>query len=231
MFEDCIVTYEYSLIDIYYWIKKRLKLVVIVCVIGALLGFVYSIFIKKPTQTSKLRFDVVIANADRTLSGEISTINNAYRVAGIYMTHLKSIDFAEKVAANVDNLSAGSVQSMIQVTQVENTGNLIVSVSSRSAKNSLNVASAIADLAPTVIVPTGYISENFHLRVISQPQLTRARVTIKTIITSSLFGAFLALMLVVMYVVWIESKKGTIRKIGDIQQALDVPVIGVIYKD
>lgn len=225
------MTYEYTLNDIFHWLKKRLILIVIACVIGALLGLVYSILFKKPNQTSTMRFDVVITNDDRTLKGEISTINDAYKVAGIYLTNIKSIGFAEKVAANVGNLSAGSVQSMIDVKQVANSGNLDVSVTSKSSTSSLNVARVIAELAPTEIVPTGYASENFNLRLISQPQLASARVSISSILKSGLFGTFLALMPTVMYVIWFESRKGTIRTIDDIRRGLDVPVIGVVYKD
>ncbi|HHW93056.1 MAG TPA: hypothetical protein GX734_00950 [Clostridiaceae bacterium] len=225
------MAYEYTLIDIYYWLRKRIKLIAIVCAIGVLLGLMYSVFFKKPDQTSRVRFNVVITNFEKTLSGEISSINNAHKIAGFYMTHMKSASFTDKVATHMGKLSASTIQSMIEVSQIENTGNLYVTVTSKSASNSLNVAQAIAELAPIEILPMGYVSENFYLKLVSEPQVVKNRISLRSIVLSAIFGAFLAFTLAVMLIVWQESKKGTIRTVDDIRRVVDVRVIGVVYKD
>ncbi len=207
-------------------VLERLKFIVIITVaFGIIFGAVSIFLISDVYQTQVSLYvnnnkDAVSQNLD---AGDISA---ATMLVSTYVHLINSNAVLEDVVESIDlDYDVEDIAKMINVSAIEDTQMLMLSVSNTDPDHAYIIANAIADKAPPKITE---IMDGSTVKVVDyavKPERPIYPNTLKNIV----LGLFLGFVLGVAVAVISEMLDNTIKSEEDITRLIpDIPVIGVI---
>ena len=214
---------EIDLLDLLGYYLSRLPLLIAAIVIGALISGLYtSLFIPdKYTATSKMY--MVSASSDSVVN--LSDLNLGTSLSSDYVELMKSRPVLEDVIEKLElDYTYEQLAGMINLSVVNNTRIVRISVTSKSPKEAMEIANQMANTAkaqlPKVMdAPSPTIAENAILpQFRSSPSLRR----------NVMMGSLLALVLVLGVLTVLYLLDDTIKTSEDVEKEFGIMPLSVI---
>ncbi len=205
------------------WSKK--VIIIVITIIFAILGIVYSKVLITPKYTATANM-ILVSNSSTTESGtplttsDISLNNN---LIGTYKEVARSNSVVRAVLDNlqIKDLSEETLKSMINVTTITNSQMLYISITDvdpyRAAKITNELTKVFSDKIQEI-----YRLDN--ISVVDEAEVPTHTSNINTKRTMAIF-AIIGLVLSVAMVLLINSLDNTIKTSKDIEKAIRVPVL------
>ena len=210
---------------------KKLYVIIIVTVIGAIAGFLYSKFMIKPMYKSTTSFVLSKANdiQDNIQVGAITqndiTLNQ--KLVSTYSEIVKSKAIAKKVINNLNlNMTEEEFMSNITVNAKDDTELILISVSNENPRLSADIANSLVEVFKDKITEV-YKIENLTVIDIAEPSLYPYN--IGTLKNTCLFG-IIGMILSCGIIFLIFYFDNTVKKQEDVEALLGIPVIASITK-
>lgn len=213
---------EINFLQVLSAILRRLWIIVLSAIFGAMALLSYSLITSTPTYTSSTKLYVITQN-NTTMT--FNDVMSSAEVVGTYIEILKSRSVLDTVSNNLSELgySWNDIKSMIVASQVEETPIFQISVTCGNPVDAQLIAYEIADVgAPRIkeIVNAGDVTVVDHA---SEPVVNSPGHVEKTLI-----GFFLGLFLSVVIVALIDIFDNRIKTEMDITDLVNYPIVGVI---
>lgn len=215
---------EIELSELFKILKQNIKLIVIVSLIFTVGGFLFTKFFIKPQYQSQA---TLIVNNRRDENSNITTdeMNTARNLAGVYSIIIKSDSVLSQVIDNLNlDLEAEALSKKITVAAVDNTQVMRITVKDGNAQRAQEIASELVKVSPEFIVE---MVEAGSVKVISDAKLNEHRVS-PNLKMNVLVSFVLGMMLSVGYILVTHMLDRTFKSESDIQQILEIPVLGII---
>lgn len=214
-------------IDIFRFFRTILKkwwLVVLLAASFAVAG----IAVAKATYTPMYSSNVVFISNNRQQSSDSFTnadVNASIDLAPTFKYILTSDELLSKVSAESGlGYSVQNLRRLITVTVPINTVIIEIKVTTNSPETSLKIARAMADNYEPFV---SHI-DSTKLSVFGNPTLPKAPDTNSDTLIYGLFGGVMGIAIAIILIVIFDSMRATVRSVKDIQNQLNIPVIGKV---
>ena len=223
--------------DIKAFLEKLLRnwlIIVLCCVIGGVLAFLYSEYLVKPQYSSSVRM-VLYSNDWGTKSTSVADIQSSAELVETCLTILKDDYTAKRVSEvledrdrteeeNEFDFSASNIRRSVSFSQVGETFIIDVKVVTGNPNEAAIICNAIAAVAPGVIqdfVPSSQVKTLGEAKVNNTPVIPNTRNNI-------LFGILIAFVVVclVLFLAFIIDNRITGE--DDFKARFGIPVLGSI---
>ena len=221
---------EIDLLNLLKVLWQKIRIILIVTLIGGVVGFGFAKFAGNVTYTSSFTA-AVTADADGqyindndTSGDKVDLLND---LAYMYLEVLKSdevIDTALENAGLQDTYTSSQVASAITTTKNDNTHIITFSVAMDSAENAYGIAKAVADTAPAQM---SQIIEGSSMTVVTEPSLADVSAS-SNVKRYTLIGLLLGAFIMCVIVITIELVNPRLRNKDEIARKLGLPVVGTI---
>ena len=210
----------------------KLWLMILVAAMLAALVSVYCVFVKDETYSSS---SIVYVYSERNNSNSTSTgdLQAAEEMVNVYKIAITRTKFLKLVIANNESLSKyhlspAAMQSMISISQVEETAVFKITVTSPDPILAYDVAVAVTSGIETYVQgESGLVKNALLSSVLEDPSVPTAPNS-KGTVTKAII-AFAIGFIITALVVWARSFFDVIiRSTKKIEDNLDVPILGVI---
>lgn len=215
--------YEIDLLDLLYYLKKKIWIIVAVFILCAAIGSVYTMFFVDTTYTATTRMYVLNRSSDSYISSSDYSVSS-YMIndCEVLLTGQNMTDAViEKL--NLD-MSTSELRSMISVEAVDNTRVLQINVVDTNPYRAADIANCIQQVASEQlksILNVEAVNLVFEAKV--PQQKSAPNLTLNTAL-----AAFLGLFLCVGVLVVAYMLDDTIRSEDDVERYLGLSVLGVI---
>lgn len=207
---------------------KKLWLIILGAIVGALLFYTVSVILIKPTYRSSFTAFVnnqtqsqiqknAVSSADLQASRElvqtysrILTSNNMLKAA---------LEFDPQLDIDYDDFSAYVTTEVEDKTQI-----IKVNVTSKDSNGSYNIANAIANAAPDYMKT---VVEGSSMKIVDDPKPPKAKFG-PNYFSYGLLGFVIGLLLTLIYVLVKYFRDDTIKSEGDLEGRYNLPVVGII---
>lgn len=224
--ENSIDTIEIDLMTIFKAFLSRIKLIVAIVIIFALITTLISVFIQQKKYTASVRFyvsnnkDVISQNLDS------SDIDASTKLVPTYAELLKSKAVISAVIEETKlECSVEQLMSMMDVNMITDTQMLVLNVTANNPDDALIIANAVADIAPENITE---IMNGSVIKIVDyadKPTSPSSPNVLKNIILGIIAGLIFSFILVIL----LEISDSTIKSEDDIRDMFpDIPIIGII---
>ena len=207
------------------YLQKRIKLLALGLLIGALAGWALSAFVIHPKYTSHVDLYITNNKKAETDSVEYNDINAAQKLASTYVVILQSNKVTQRVLASLPTeMTSDQLLDMTTFTSVQNTEVLRINVETKDPQLTKDICDAYMQTAQNAldsVVGAGSV------KVISEPVLPE-KPSSPSIPKFTVIGAFLGLMLMVG-LSFLSMKMN--RPISDdkmLSERYSIPVLGSI---
>ncbi len=223
---------EYMMIDlrkIFYQIMQNIVTIILVTVICAVIGYLVSAFLIKPTYSASAQM-LVNNRRDEQSSSTISQsdINASSSLVNTYSIILKSHDVLEKVIDDCKLTdTVGSLSKKVSVSSVNSTQVMRITVTTGNAQEALDVCADIVRLAPDAIINT---MDAGSVTVVSSPYTTGRPVSPskrRYTVIAGLLGLLTCLAIIVVR----EITNDKFKTSEDIRTVLELNILGVIPEE
>ncbi|UFT98859.1 Wzz/FepE/Etk N-terminal domain-containing protein [Radiobacillus kanasensis] len=215
-----------SLKEIFETIKKRLLLIILLTIGAAIVSAGVTYFVMTPTYQSSSQF-IVNQKESAQMGVDVNEIRSNIEIINTYNVIIKSPAILQDVADELNlSLTADQLAEMIQVSSEQNSQVVTVTATDESPKQAVDIAnttvSVFKEKIPTLmnVDNVNILSEAFvpddPSPVNPKPLLNMAVAVVLGIVV----GVGLAFLL--------EYLDNTIKTEIDVEQRLDIPVLGVI---
>ena len=208
-------------------------LIILVVVLFAILGAVYTTKFITPLYESSTSLVLVQTGSEQTIdsslamSGSITTsdITLNSKLVDAYAVIAKSKRVASKVVENLDlNMTADSLRETISISSASDTQNIKVSVKHVNPEEACKIANEVAEVFIEEVVSI-YKVENLYILDPAEVNNSPCNVNLtKNIIIFAFVGA----ILVCGYILLINMLDTTIKTDTDIEKTISVPVLASI---
>lgn len=216
--------------DLFYILKKRMKLILLITITCTLISGILSFFVIKPTYQAKT--SIVIGKTD---SGAIGSDKNQYNYNDVMMFQKlvktyaeigKSRAVAENASARVKNFTASQIQSMITVTPQADTQIIEFKIENNDPREAFIILNAVSE---AFIQEAKRIYPSGNIQVMDNAKTPEKPIKPKKVLNVAI-AFFIGLMASVGLVFVLEFMDNTIKTEDDVSRYLDLPVIGIIPK-
>ncbi len=204
--------------------KRKLTILLVALVTGAG-AFVYSTFIVRPEYTSVTRIYIVNRN-----QGDKAGLTNQDLQAGTYLVKdyreiILSQDVLEKVAANLKlDMPAKTLTSKVQVTVPADTRVVSISVKDKQPEEASRIANSLREVATEKIVAVTRVSDVTTLEE-ARPATTPSSPDVRR---NSMFGFLGGAAVTAIAVFLIELLDTRVKRPEDVEDVLQIPLLGII---
>lgn len=137
---------EINLVEIYYLFLQKLKMIVLMAVIGGLLAGSYTYFFIAPKYKATAKLYVVSASNDSVVN--LSDLQIGTSLTADYKELVLSRPMLESVLRSLKlNMSAGQLLDMLDVTNASGTRILSITATSTDPQQAMDIANKMATLA------------------------------------------------------------------------------------
>jgi len=215
--------------DIFYIIRKRLKLILIITLACTLVSGIISFYILKPVYEARTSIIVGKPQANEKTTTQYNDVMMYQKLVKTYSEIAKSRAVAEMVANKLDNkYTVEQLQKAVTVASQTDTQILVISTQNGNAEEAVkitNAASAAFVEESKLVFPTGG-----DIQIMDKPQLPKSPVKPNKILNIAI--AFLiGLMASVGLTFVLEFLDRSIKTEEDVARYIDIPVIGIIPKE
>jgi len=214
-----------SLQELFSILRKSLWRILAFTIVAALISFAVSTFLIKPTYQAGTQILVTPKKQENNLI-DASQVQSSVTLVNTYRVIIKSPAILEKVQAEVENApdSIGALNSMITVESEQNSQVINVSVQNTDAALASNVANSVAKVFSKDITELMNVD---NVKVLSVSGIPTAPVS-PNILLNTAIAAVVGFLLGVGLAFLREVLDRRIRTEEQVQQILDLPVLGSI---
>ena len=209
-----------------FW-NKKIKILLIV-VIFALIGIIYTIGFVTPMYTSSTT--LVLATSENSSSQSSNTITATditlnSKLVSTYSELVKSKNVIRRVISNLGiDINEVSLKKNITVSSVKDTELIEISVTNENSTNSSKIANEIAKVF-TEKVSEIYNINNVH--VVDEAEVSSAPSNINHLKDILIF-VFIGMVVAVMYVLIVNMLDTTIKTAEEVEREFKIPVLATI---
>ena len=218
-------TMEIDVFQLLNTLWKRKLIIALVAIVTGTVAFTYSKFIIKPEYTSTTRIYVVNRN-----QGDKPGLTNQDLQAGSYLVKdyreiILSQDVLEKVVTDLKlNMSTKGLASKVQVTVPVDTRIVSISVKDKQPEEASRIANSLREVAAQKIINVTRVSDVTTLEE-ARPATSPSSPNIRR---NTLVGFLGGLGVVVVVVLLIELLDVRVKRPEDIEDVMQIPLLGVI---
>lgn len=218
-------TLEIDVFQLFRTLWKRKLVILLVAIITSSVAFAYSTFVIKPEFTSTTRIYVVNRN-----QGEKSGLTNQDLQAGSYLVKdyreiILSQDVLEKVVSDLKlDLTPKGLANKIKVTVPVDTRIVSISVNDRVPEEASRIANSLREVAAKKIISITRVSDVTTLEE-ARPAISPSSPNIRR---NTVIGAGLGAGLVIVVVLLIELFDDRVKRPEDIEDVMEIPLLGII---
>lgn len=214
-----------SLQELFSVLRKSLWRILALTIVAAVIAFAVSSFLIKPTYQAGTQILVTPQKQENSVI-DASQVQSSVTLVNTYRVVIKSPAILEKVQAEVENAptSIATLNEMITVESEQNSQVINVSVQSTDAALASNVANSVANVFSDDI--TELMDVN-NVKVLSVSGIPTSPIS-PNIILNTAIAAVVGFLLGVGLAFLREVLDRRIRTEDQVQQILDLPVLGSI---
>lgn len=221
---------EIDIKELFKMFMKKLYVIIIVTIIGAAAGFVYSKYAVKPMYKSTTSFVLSKANGQENIQTSAITqsdITLNQKLVSTYREIVKSKTIAKKVIDKLElNMSEDSFMKNITVSSKDDTELILITVSNRDPQIAASIANALVEVFKEKVTEV-YKIENLAIIDVAEPSTRPYNTgTVKNIALFAMAGlvASCGILFIVFYF------DNTVKRQDEIENLLGIPVIAAINK-
>lgn len=214
-----------SLQELFSILRKSLWRILALTIVAALISFAVSTFLIKPTYQAGTQILVTPKKQENDVI-DASQVQSSVTLVNTYRVIIKSPAILEKVQAEVENVpdSISALNNMITVESEQNSQVINVSVQNTDAALASNVANSVAKVFSEDITELMNVD---NVKVLSVSGIPTAPVS-PNILLNTAIAAVVGFLLGVGLAFLREVLDRRIRTEEQVQQILDLPVLGSI---
>lgn len=214
-----------SLQELFSVLRKSLWRILALTIVAAVIAFAVSTFLVKPTYQAGTQILVTPKKQENNVI-DASQVQSSVTLVNTYRVIIKSPAILEKVQAEVDNAptSIATLNGMITVESEQNSQVINVSVQSTDAALASNIANSVANVFSDDITDLMNVD---NVKVLSVSGIPTSPVS-PNIILNTAIAAVVGFLLGVGLAFLREVLDRRIRTEDQVQQILDLPVLGSI---
>ncbi len=216
--------YEANLQTLWYVLRHRLFLIIVITLVCALLTAAFSIYILTPVYSSTAKF-YAYNNAHTQSSITNQDISAAQSLVGTYIVVLTGDTALQKIAAVAEvSYTPGQLRGMISAGSISGTEVFKITVSNKSPAEALRIAEAFVTVVPDEIervVNAGGVKIMDNPKLAISPDSPNV---IKNTVIGGVIGAVISFAIFFLK----EVLDVTIYTEEDIRRAVSYPIIGLI---
>ena len=218
-------TMEIDVFQLLNTLWKRKLIIALVAIVTGAIAFAYSKFIIKPEYTSTTRIYVVNRN-----QGDKPGLTNQDLQAGSYLVKdyreiILSQDVLEKVVTDLKlNMSTKGLASKIQVTVPVDTRIVSISVKDKQPEEASRISNSLREVAAQKIINVTRVSDVTTLEE-ARPATSPSSPNIRR---NTLIAFLGGLGVVVVVVLLVELLDVRVKRPEDIEDVMQIPLLGVI---
>lgn len=220
-----------SLEDIFYSLKKRWKMIIIITILCTMVAGIYSFYFIKPTYQGRVKVFVGKEGA----TAETKDYNNAdvslyQNLMKTYAELIKTEESTKKALNTIGkDTSAGNVTrvlSNLSVIQSDDTQMLDIAYKTGNKKEVVEILNAVTN---TFMLRSKELIPNGNIQVVQPPQEPRGPVGDNKV-RNTILGLLVGLMISIGIAFLKEYLDNTLKKVEELEELLGVPVVGAIPK-
>lgn len=214
-----------DLIKIWKIIKNNINLIIILPIIGLIIGILWSLILVQPMFQASTQVLVNEKESDSTMQAQ--QVQRNIQLVNTYAEIATSPRMLEEVSKELDNkYSAKELSSMISATSETESQILNITVESANKNDSEKIANVFSKVFSD---ETPKIMNIDNVSILSKADGTATQTEPKMLV-NALLGIVIGLMVVVIVIVLKEVFDTRIKNEQDVQDELDIPVLGSIQK-
>lgn len=214
---------EIDLLELLHYLKKKIAIVLAVCLASAVVGFVGTKLFIAPKYTAATRVYVLNRTNETTVDSADFSLAN-YMIKD-YQVLITGQNVTKEVAKQLNlDMTHKELADMISVTAPDNTRVLQISVEDVSARRAADIANAVRDVAATQIKE---IMDVEAVNVVYAADVPTAPSS-PSVVKNTAIAAILGLVAVVGVYAVIFMLDDTIRTEEDAERYLGLSTVGVI---
>jgi len=214
-----------SLQELFSILRKSLWRILALTIVAALISFAVSTFLIKPTYQAGTQILVTPKKQENDVI-DASQVQSSVTLVNTYRVIIKSPAILEKVQAEIENApdSIGALNNMITVESEQNSQVINVSVQNTDATLASNIANSVAKVFSEDITELMNVD---NVKVLSVSGIPTVPVS-PNILLNTAIAAVVGFLLGVGLAFLRELLDRRIRTEEQVQQILDLPVLGSI---
>lgn len=214
-----------DLIKIWRIIKRNFNLIIILPIVGLIIGLLCSLILVQPMFQASTQVLVNEKESDSTLQPQ--QVQSNIQLVNTYAEIATSPRMLEEVSKELDNkYSAKELSGMISATSETGSQILNVEVESANKNDSEKIANVFSEVFSD---ETPKIMNIDNVSILSKADGTATQTEPKMLV-NALLGIVIGLMVAAIVIVLREIFDTRIKNEQDVQDELDIPVLGSIQK-
>ena len=211
-----------------FWNKK--VQIILIILIFMVIGIIYSVGFVTPMYSSSTTL-VLAGTASSTGEQSTNTITTAdlsinSQLVSTYSELVKSKNILGQVIANLGiNIDEEELRKNVEVTSVEDTELIEITVSNENAEYAARIANEIANVFEQRIAKEIYNINNVH--IVDEATVPEAPSNVNHLKDIVIF-AFIGVVVAVMYVLIVNMLDTTVKTQEDIEKSIKIPVLASI---
>lgn len=211
-----------------FWNKK--VQIILIILIFMVIGIIYSVGFVTPMYSSSTTL-VLAGTASSTGEQSTNTITTAdlsinSQLVSTYSELVKSKNILGQVIANLGiNIDEEELRKNVEVTSVEDTELIEITVSNENAEYAARIANEIANVFEQRIAKEIYNVNNVH--IVDEATVSEAPSNVNHLKDIVIF-AFIGVVVAVMYVLIANMLDTTVKTQEDIEKSIKIPVLASI---
>ncbi len=219
---------DYMRIDIkkiLYQIGQNAGVIILVTIVCAMIGFLISSFLIKPTYSASAQMLVNNRRDEQSAAITQSDINASSSLVNTYSIILKSHDVLEKVVADCHlPYSAEALSSKVSVSSVNSTQVMRITVTNGNPQEALDICADLVKLAPDAIINA---IDAGSVTTVSSPYTT-GRPVAPSKRRYTIIAGILGMTICLAFVILKELTNDKFKTTEDIRTVLELNILGVI---
>ena len=224
MIEEKDDEFEIDLLELFNLLKRKIAIILIATLFGAIVGFTGSKFFMTPMYESSINMIVNTRNEGAT-NVTNDNITSAQKMVSTYAIILKSNTVLNKVISNLNlDTTYNQLKQQITVSSVDSTQVMRISMQDADPAKAHKVIKQISTIAPDIIVNA---VEAGSCKVISEIEDSNGPVS-PSVKKYTAIGGLLMLVATCGIIVLKELFSNYIEDEIDVEKKLGLPVLGII---
>lgn len=214
---------EIDLIDLFYYLKKKIWLIIVVCVLGAVLGGLFTAIFMETEYTASTRMYVLNRSSENSISSGDYSVSN-YMISD-YEVLITGQNVTKEVIRQLNlKMTDKQLNEMISVSAIDNTRVLQISVVDNGAQRAADIANCVREVSGKQIKEIMNVEAVNLVYEADVPERKSGPSLAKNTLIAAVLGMVVAIgVLVVIYIL-----DDTIRTEEDVERYLGLSVLGVI---
>lgn len=214
-----------DLIKIWRIIKRNFNLIIILPIVGLIIGLLCSLILVQPMFQASTQ--VIVNEKESDSEMQAQQVQSNIQLVNTYAEIATSPRMLEEVSKELDNkYSAKELSSMISATSETESQILNIAVESANKNDSEKIANVFSEVFSD---ETPKIMNIDNVSILSKADDTATQTEPKMLV-NALLGIVIGLMVAAVLIVLREIFDTRIKNEQDVQDELDIPVLGSIQK-